>query len=402
MPSLCDEAAAALDRLTHAGLRRTLRTVETAQGSVVSVHGREVVNFSSNDYLGLASCEAVKQAFIEGIERFGAGAGASRLVCGNQPPHEELEATLASFKGTEAALAFSSGYATALGVIPALVGESDVVILDKLCHASLIDAAKLSGATLRIFPHNHLEKLERLLASIREKSAHTRVLIVTESIFSMDGDAALLREIVDIKERFGAWLLLDEAHAIGLLGPQGRGLAAELRVADRIELQMGTLGKAIGVSGGYVACSRPVRDLLVNKARSFIYSTAPPPATAWAARAAVELAAGHEGDALRARLAHGKTVLLQGIPFGLHHAAAIVPLLVGDENEAMQASARLLEAGFLIPAIRYPTVARGAARLRLTLSAAHEAVQIERLVARLGDCVPQLFAATQPPLQERA
>jgi 7-keto-8-aminopelargonate synthetase-like enzyme len=307
-----------------------------------------------------------------------------------------------------------------LGVIPAVVGAGDTIILDKLCHASLIDAARLSGAILRIFPHNHLDKLERLLSDLRAKDADARVLVVTESIFSMDGDAAPLREIVELKNRFGAWLMVDEAHGVGVLGPEGRGLAAELGVEDRIELQMGTLGKALGVSGGYVACSTAVRDLLVNRARSFIFSTAPPPAIAWTAKKAVEVVRGAKGDALRARLRSNADTLeslfanagsdrlkpsLQqpekvaakvGVKASADHRAAIFPLVIGDETSALRASEALLEAGFLIPAIRFPTVARGTARLRLTLSAAHEPVQIERLVACLHRRVPQLFAAAQP------
>ena len=397
MPTLAEAAEAELQRRDAAGLRRQLRSLDSAQGITVRISGRELVNFSSNDYLGLAATEELKQAFIEGVAQFGVGAGASRLVCGNLAPHEELEAALAMFKGTEAALAFSTGYATALGVIPAVVGGGDTIILDKLCHASLIDAAKLSGATIRIFPHNGLEKLDRLLSGIRAKDANARVLVTTESIFSMDGDAAPLREIVEIKDRFGAWLMVDEAHAVGVIGPQGRGLVAELGVEDRIELQMGTLGKALGVSGGYVACSSPVRDLLVNKARSFIYSTAPPPAVAWAAKAAIELVEGGEGDSLRGRLKGRRETLARCLPTSAETPAAIVPLIIGDETEAMRASAGLLDAGFLIPAIRYPTVARGTARLRLTLSAAHEAGEIEALVACLHERVPQLFASTQPP-----
>jgi 8-amino-7-oxononanoate synthase len=302
MLSLENHALAEIQRLADAGLRRTLRTVQSSQGFLVQCEDRALINFSSNDYLGFAASAELKHALVEGVERFGAGAGSARLVCGNFSPHEELEATLAAFKGTEAALAFSSGYATALGVIPSVIGKGDTIILDKLCHASLIDAAKLSGATIRIFPHNHLEKLERLLAGIRAKDARAHVLVVSESIFSMDGDAAPLREIVELKDRFGAWLMVDEAHAVGVMGTNGRGLAAELGVEDRIELQMGTLGKALGVSGGYVACSNAVRDFLVNRSRSFIYSTAPPPAVAFAAKAAVEMAQGKKGEALRVRL----------------------------------------------------------------------------------------------------
>ena len=363
-----------LHELEQRSLRRSLRSLDSPQGPVVQLNGREVINFSSNDYLGFASSDVLKNAMMEGIARYGAGSGASRLVCGGLAPHRELEEALAAFKGAEAALTFSSGFAVALGVIPALMGKDDVIIMDKLCHASLVDAARLSGATIRVFPHNHLEKLERLLQSHEGR----RTLVITESIFSMDGDAALLKEIVELKDQHGAWLMLDEAHAVGVLGPQGRGLAAALGLEQRIDLQMGTLSKALGLSGGYLAASRTVIDLLINKARSFIYSTAPSPAVAHAASAALQLCMSAEGDSRRAQLQANLAALDRGVP-----PSAIVPIIIGDESAAMQLSAQLLEEGYLIPAIRYPTVARGTARLRVTLSAAHEASQVEGIAQRL-------------------
>ncbi len=363
-----------LHELEQRSLRRSLRSLDSPQGPVVQLNGCEVINFSSNDYLGFASSDVLKNAMMEGIVRYGAGSGASRLVCGGLAPHRELEEALAAFKGAEAALTFSSGFAVALGVIPALMGKDDVIIMDKLCHASLVDAARLSGATIRVFPHNHLEKLERLLQSHEGR----RTLVITESIFSMDGDAALLKEIVELKDQHGAWLMLDEAHAVGVLGPQGRGLAAALGLEQRIDLQMGTLSKALGLSGGYLAASRTVIDLLINKARSFIYSTAPSPAVAHAASAALQLCISAEGDARRAKLQANLAALGRGV-----QPSAIVPIIIGDESAAMQLSAQLLEEGYLIPAIRYPTVARGTARLRVTLSAAHEASQVEGIAQRL-------------------
>ncbi|MBL9145079.1 MAG: 8-amino-7-oxononanoate synthase [Verrucomicrobiaceae bacterium] len=363
-------------------LRRSLRQLDSPQGTKVQVDGRDLINFSSNDYLGLSGHERVKNAMIDGITRYGAGSGASRLVCGTLRPHHVLEEHLADFKGTEAALTFSSGYAVALGTIPALVGSNDVIILDKLCHASLVDAARLSGATIRVFPHNHLEKLAKLLAT----SQGRRTLVVTESIFSMDGDAALLREIVDLKDQHGAWLLLDEAHAVGVLGPQGRGLAASLGLDGRIDLHMGTLSKAFGLSGGYLAASRATIDLLINRARSFIYSTAPSPAIAHAASTALEVIRSIEGDTLRAQLLELIGRLLDHDLPGLVQRdipSAILPVIVGDEDRAMQLSTRLRELGFLIPAIRYPTVARGSARLRITLSASHTREQVDALAACL-------------------
>lgn len=400
------DAAAARDvadelaDLEAQGLRRRLRTfLPLPAMSVRAESGAEVINFSSNDYLGLAASEELKEAMCEGVGRYGSGSGASRLVCGTLLPHQQLEERLADFKKTEAALTFSSGYATSVGVIPALCGKDDVVILDKLSHASLIDGARLSGATIRVFPHNHLEKLERLLAGARADHPSRRVLIVTESIFSMDGDAAALREIVELKDRYGAWLMLDEAHAVGVLGPQGRGLAALCGVEDRVEIQMGTLSKALGVSGGYIAASRAMVDLCLNKARSLIYSTAPPPAVAHAALEAVNLIASAPGDVLRARLFANRQTLEEGLRTSFADLpAAILPLMVGDERAALDASTQLLERGYLIPAIRYPTVSRGSARLRLTMSAAHEKLQIEGLVASLLHMMPQLRQGGEQPL----
>jgi 8-amino-7-oxononanoate synthase len=372
-----------LDDLRAQRLWRELRPLDEVEGVVVRRDGRELVNFSSNDYLGLAGSEVQREALAEGVAKYGGGSGASRLVCGTHRVHAELEAVLAAFKQTEAALCFSSGFAVALGTIPALVGSGDTLILDKLCHASLVDAARLSGATIRVFPHNHLDKLSRLL-----ETATGRVLIVTESIFSMDGDAAALREIVELKEKHGAWLLLDEAHAVGVLGPQGRGLAAALGLENRIELQMGTLSKALGLSGGYLAASRQVIDVLINRARSFIYSTAPPPFLAHAAGEMLKVIAGEEGEKRRQRLrGHVETLRRHlGAP---EHPAAILPVILGGEAEAMQASKNLLESGFLVPAIRYPTVARGQARLRFTLSAGHSEAQIESLAGIWGQIAPK-------------
>lgn len=372
-----------LDDLRAQGLWRELRPLDEVEGVIVRRGGRELVNFSSNDYLGLAGSDQLREALADGVAKYGGGSGASRLVCGTQRVHQQLEEALAAFKHTEAALCFSSGFAVALGTIPALVGSGDTLILDKLCHASLVDAARLSGATIRVFPHNHLEKLSRLL-----ETATGRVLIVTESIFSMDGDAAALREIVELKEKHGAWLLLDEAHAVGVLGPQGRGLAALLGLEDRIELHMGTLSKALGLSGGYLAASRQVIDVLINRARSFIYSTAPPPLLAHAAAEMLNLVSGDDGEKRRRRLREHVQSLRRHLS-APEHPAAILPVILGGESEAMQASKSLLEAGFLVPAIRYPTVARGQARLRFTLSAGHSEEQIEQLAGVWGSIAPK-------------
>ncbi|MCX6896991.1 MAG: 8-amino-7-oxononanoate synthase [Verrucomicrobia bacterium] len=353
------------------GLLRELRRVDSPQGPRIQIGGRELLNFSSNDYLGLANHPALKEAAVKAVEKFGAGAGASRLICGSLAPFHELEETLAQFKGTEAALTFSTGYAAALGTITALLGKDDIIILDKLVHASIVDAAKLSGAILRIFAHNDLDDLEKKIqwADVRIRAVNdktnvafrARTLIVTESIFSMDGDAAPLREIVALKEKYGAWLMVDEAHATGLYGVNRRGLAEALGVSDRIEIQMGTLGKALGASGGYICGSRALVDFLVNRARSFIFSTAPIPAAAAAATAAVKLVQSTEGQKLNeqlwARVAEFNSAIR-------NPQSAIHPILIGDETAAVAAATRLREQGLFVPAIRYPTVARGAARLR--------------------------------------
>lgn len=372
-----------LEELRAQGLWRELRHLEETDGAMVRRDARALVNFSSNDYLGLAGSPEMQQALEEGVARHGGGSGASRLVSGSHAVHARLEEALAHFKRTEAALCFSSGFAVALGTLPALLGSGDTIILDKLCHACLVDAARLSGATIRVFPHNHVDKLSRLLAT-----ASGRVLVVTESIFSMDGDAAALREIIDLKERHGAWLLVDEAHAVGVLGPQGRGLAAALGLEARIDLHMGTLSKALGLSGGYLAASRQVIDVLVNRARSFIYSTAPPPHLAHAALKMLELTASEPGESRRECL-RMYVQRLQGMLNAPPQIAAILPVILGEERKALEASQSLLESGFLVPAIRFPTVARSQARLRITLSAAHSEAQIHDLAERLKPLLPK-------------
>lgn len=376
-----------LEELRARALYRSLREVASPQGVSLQSDGRQLLNFSSNDYLGLANDTRLRDAAKAAIDRFGVGSGASRLVCGSLAPHASLEAKLAQFKGTEAALVFSSGYATAVGTISALMGAHDVVIIDKLAHASLIDGARLSGAILRVFPHNHMGKLESHLRWAREN--HARILVVTESVFSMDGDCAPLAEIVALKERFGAWLLLDEAHALGVLGDQGRGLAAKLDLIDQVDIQMGTLSKALGASGGYVCGSRKLVELLINKARSFIFSTAPCPATAAAAEAALDFLLSPEGNQRIAQLWKNLHVLASHLQRDGVIESAIVPLIIGDEEAALDAAAHLQEQGFLVPAIRYPTVAKNKARLRITLSALHSDAQIASLCAALAQLQPQ-------------
>lgn len=384
-----------LDAIRAQGLWRELHRVDSAQGARIRVEGREFVNFSSNDYLGLANHPALREAAVRALEKFGAGSGASRLICGSLAPHHELDEALAAFKGTEAALSFSSGYAAAVGAITVLCGRDDIIVLDKLIHACIVDAARLAGAKLRVFAHNDLNDLEEILRwarqtqdsrfKIQNSERHPGILVVTENVFSMDGDQAPLRELVALKQRFGAWLMVDEAHATGLFGARRRGLAEELGVADQIEVQMGTLGKALGVAGGYICGSRRLIDLLVNRARSFVFSTAPTPAVAAAARAAVELVQSAAGETLRQTLWERVTQCAAIVSSGEDACeveaprSAILPILVGEEAKAVSLAAALRERGVFIPAIRYPAVARGSARLRITVTAAHTAADLDAL-----------------------
>jgi 8-amino-7-oxononanoate synthase len=314
-----------LKALRAASLDRHLREISSSQGPEVEIDGRRFVNFSSNDYLGLANDSRLRKAAIAAINEFGVGAGASRLISGTQSPHVRLERALAKWKGTEAALCFSSGYATALGTIPALVTKGDVILLDKLCHASLIDGAKLSGAILRIFPHNNLRKLESHLEWAARVHPDKRGLVITESVFSVDGDRAPLRDLIELKKRFGALLMLDEAHAVGVIGANGRGLAAEEDLSEDVDVQMGTLSKALGASGGYICGSRDLIEWLINRARSFIYSTAPPAAIAAAALAAVNFLESSEGEKRRRLLWERINLLrefLRQLKIGRWNAAA--------------------------------------------------------------------------------
>lgn len=367
-----------LEGLRDQGLWRELRRIDRVDGLSVETGGLRLRNFAGNDYLGLAAHPALAEAATRALRDFGAGSTASRLISGSLDVHHRLEERIAALKGLPAAVAFATGHAAALGTIPALVGAGDIVVVDRLVHACCIDAAKLSGATLRVFRHNDVGDLDRILlwAATRPRNADggPRVLVVTESLFSMDGDVAPLADIVACKERHGAWLMVDEAHATGVVGPEGAGWVARLGLTERVEIHMGTLGKAIGASGGFIAGSRVLADTLVNRARTFLFSTAPSPAAAAAAAAGLEIAAGPEGDALRERLHWNIGEVFSATAaagFSTVSRTQIVPLILGDERRAVDFAASLRGAGILAPAIRYPTVARGQARIRLTISAAH-------------------------------
>ncbi len=385
MKSLLETCEAELAVLEDKHLRRSLRLLEGIQRPEMEINGRKVIQFSSNDYLGLSGEPFLREAFQEASERFGVGSGGSRLISGTNLPHCQLEDALAGFKQTDAALAFSCGYSTALGVLPALAGKDDVIIMDKLSHACLVDGAKLSRAILRIFPHNDLDKLESHLKWAREKYPSARIIILTESVFSMDGDVAPLREIVDLKDQYGAWLFVDEAHGIGVIGEEGRGLVDTLGLGGRVEIQMGTLGKALGVAGGYIAGSKPLVDLLVNRSRSFIFSTSPPPAQAAAALAAIRWLPTKEGKARIARLTENRRLFAEiCAAISCIPPAAIVPIPVGEEWQTLDLASKLFHDGIFVPAVRYPAVRRGEARLRLTLTALHRKGHLQAFASVLA------------------
>ncbi|HOW98330.1 MAG TPA: 8-amino-7-oxononanoate synthase [Kiritimatiellia bacterium] len=358
-----------LAELRAGDLERRL-TAFPATGGRITVGGRTLLNLSSNDYLGLACHPRVVEAAVKALHEFGAGATASRLITGTLPLHEELEQRLAALKGYPAALVFGSGYLANAGTIPALVGPDDLVLADRLAHASLLDAAVLSRARLLRFRHNDALHLDELL------SAHSarRRLVLTESVFSMDGDLAPLPDLAAVAARHEALMLVDEAHATGVFGPGGAGLISEHGLADRVAVSMGTLSKALGSYGGFVACAENLRAWLVNKARAFIYTTAPPPAVLGAALGALMVLSKRPemGQELLARAAGFRDTLKAAGLDTLNSASQIVPLMVGDNAKALALSRRLKDDGILAVAIRPPTVPPGTARLRFSISLAHQ------------------------------
>lgn len=368
----------ALEAIDTAGLRRKRRIVDSRKGTIEHVEGREVVNFCSNDYLGLADHPTLIEAAVAGARRWGVGSGSSHLVCGHFAIHEKIEKRLARFVGCASALLFSSGYMVNSGVIPALVGRGDAIFADRLIHASLVDGALLSRADLHRYPHCDLAALEAALA----RSRAPRKLIVTDSVFSMDGDIAPLAELLALAEHFDAWLMIDDAHGFGILGPQGRGACAAAGLASERIVYIGTLGKAAGVSGAFVAGSPRLTEWLLQKTRSYIFTTGSPPLLAEALLAAVDLI--EAGDNRRAQLArHVAAVQTSLADRVLPSSTAIQPLILGDNARATASAEQLLEAGCWVPAIRPPTVPEGSARLRISLSAGHTEAQVSRLISAL-------------------
>jgi 8-amino-7-oxononanoate synthase len=384
MRSLDEFATGKLAALERARLRRS--PVVTARDGIYAERGgRRLLSFSCNDYLNLSRHPAIIKAAVEAAERYGTGSGASRLVTGNHPLYEELETRLARLKGTEAACVFGSGYLANIGIIPALVGGGDLIIVDELSHACIHAGAKLSGATVVPYRHRDVAHAQALLAEHRGK--HARALIATDGVFSMDGDIAPLNALSDLGRRHDAWLLADDAHGLGVVG-HGRG-SAFVNGGAAVPLQMGTLSKAVGAYGGYLCTSRAVIDLMHSRARPFIYSTGLPPPVVAAAIAALDLIerdAAYVAEPLRKARLFTRALNLP------EAESAIVPLIVGDTEATLAASAMLEDEGFLVVPIRPPTVPTGTARLRFAFTAQHPEAEIERLAAIVRERVLEHLA----------
>ena len=374
-----------LAALQARGLLRSLEPLRSRPGAEIELRpGERLINLSSNDYLGFAGDERVARALAAGAAAWGAGAGASRLVTGDTLAHRALEEELARFESTDAALLFNSGYAANCGLLATFAGPEDVILSDELNHASIVDGCRLSRARVEVVRHADTQAFSDALARARGR----RVLVVTDTIFSMDGDRANLADLAGLCERYGAMLFVDEAHATGVLGPRGAGLAAELGVT--VDARMATLSKAAGVLGAYVASSRAVCDLLLNRARPLVFSTALPPAVACAALEAMKLLSSSEGDERRCRLFEHVARFARGLRalgFDARESSPIFPVLLGAPERAVEVAARLRERGVLVKAIRPPTVPQGTSRLRFALSAAHTPAQIDAALAALSQSV---------------
>ncbi len=371
-----------LDVLSRRSLLRRLRTIDCAPRAEVQFDGRRILLFSSNNYLDLAAHPKVMEAASAAIRRYGVGAGASRLISGTLAPHTELEERLAAFKRTEAALVFSTGYHANLGLIQTLAEDASTIYADRLSHASLIDACRFCKAQLRIFRHREASQLRALLKSKRKEAA----VILTDGVFSMDGDLAPLPALLNVAESTGAQLVVDDAHGTGVMGPEGRGTVEHFGLKSAALIQMGTLSKALGAFGGFVTGSRDLITYLVNRARSFIYTTALPPAMAAAASAALEIIICEPER--RARLWFLRERLDQGLKTmgcgTLGSESPIMPILVGDVAAALRLSDHLLAQGIYAPAIRPPTVPSSSSRIRITVTAGHTPAHIDHLLEALS------------------
>ncbi len=378
-----------LRQLQKQHLLRNILSIKSETGPVVNIDGRPVILMASNNYLGLASHPKLKQAAISATERYGVGTGASRLISGTLTPHTELETALARFKQTQAALVFGSGYMANLGLIPALIGSGGLILADRLSHASLIDGCRVSRASLRVFHHRDLTHLERLLI---RRPPRRDILIVTEGIFSMDGDLSPLPDLIDLAEKYEARLLVDDAHGTGVMGLHGRGSLEHFGVESRLPFHMGTLSKALGTSGGYVVGPESVIRYLVNRSRPFIYTTASPPATAAASLAAIAVLQAE--PARRSRLWENRQYFyagLQELGFLMTDSVSpIIPIVIGRPEKATAMANRLLELGVYAPAIRPPTVPKDTSRIRATVTSEHSRDQLSAALAAFGQAGQEL------------
>lgn len=373
-----------LEQLSEKGLYRKARVLENPDGIHAKFEGRDLTLFCSNDYLGLTRHPRVVHAAQKALETYGVGAGAARLISGTSEAHQKLEKKIAQFKRKESAVVFATGFLANLGILTAFAREGDVLILDKLCHASLVDGARLSGATLRVFPHKNYRQCEALLK--KNKFARRRI-IVTETVFSMDGDLADLGELIRLKDKYDALLVVDDAHGTGVVGANGRGATEPPGIAEGVDVIMGTLSKAIGGLGGFVASKKCLIDYLINFARPFIFATALPPVLCEAAYEAFCVV--EEEPSLKETLWNNIRAVEQGLrATGFQQTpaeSAILPIVLGDEKKAVSVFERLLAEGLFIPAVRYPTVPKGKARLRVTVSACHSPSDIQKLMSAFSD-----------------
>ena len=377
--SLDDFAQKKLRSLERRQLKRELTTTDRLDDGRVASGDQNLVSFSCNDYLGLAKDPATIAASIQATQQFGTGAGASRLITGSHSLYENLERELALIKGTEDAVVFGSGYLANIGIIPLLAGKPDLILIDELSHACMLTGAKLSGASVITFPHNDAQAAERLLQS--ERADHRKCLLLTEGVFSMEGDLAPLPALTALAEQFDAWLMTDDAHGLGVVGG-GRGSGFAHGAVIDVPLQMGTLSKAAGAYGGYLCASRSVCQLVRNRARSFVFSTGLPPGTVAAATQAIAIIREDSERVCRPLKLASRFAAALGLPPA---QSAIVPLVIGQNEAALNASEALRRAGFLVVAIRPPTVPEGTARLRFTFSAAHSDDDVEGLIAAVRE-----------------
>ena len=386
-----------LRELAEANLRRGLRTVEGMQGPTMRHGGKTLINLSSNNYLGLANFSAIIEASVEAARASGASGAASPLISGHMAAHEELARALAAFKRKDAALLFGSGFLANVGLITALAGEGDAVFSDALNHASIVDGCRLSRARVHVYPHGNLNRLEDVLKNSRAR----RKLIVTDGVFSMDGDLAPLPGICDLADKYGAMLVVDDAHGTGVIGKGGRGSGAYFGVEDGVSVSMGTLGKALASYGAFACADSEVIDYLINKARPYIYSTSPPPSVAAASRAAVRVVEGAEGERRRENLADLCARFRAGLRYiGVRVSEQppgaeipIFPIIIKDTEKTLALAEYLMEAGVYLLAIRPPTVPEGTSRLRATLMATHTEAQIDRTLDALESGLKKLSIA---------